>query len=43
VNPLSWQSPDQGTLQVHPWTLNGFIPETDVPDQETARTPDCLT
>ncbi len=25
--------PCQGTLQVHPWTLNGFIPEADVPDK----------
>jgi len=25
--------PCQGTLQVPPWTLNGFIPEADVPDK----------
>ena len=36
---LSRQSPCQGTLQVHPWTLNGFVPEADVPDKGSAGTP----
>jgi hypothetical protein len=40
VIPLSRQSPCQGTLQVPPCTLNGFIPEADVPDKETAGTPE---
>jgi len=31
------KSPCQGTLQVHPWTLNGFIPEADVPDRGSWR------
>jgi hypothetical protein len=42
VNPVSLQSPCQGTLQVPPWTLNGFIPEADVPDKGAEGTPDCL-